>query len=313
MNQAAPNNEAAAIDFSIVIVNMNAADWLRLCLEGVGNGQDGVATQVILVDNASVDDSVEVARRTCPQITCLQQEKNIGYVPANNVGLEIASGELVMFLNNDAMLQPGCLARLKTFMQAHPEVGAVSGQILNPDGSDQGCARRFPSIANGLFGRRSLLTRLFPNNPWSKKFMLGRQQQDDQPFEVEILSSACLVVRTELAKELGGMDESFGLYWVDAEMCSRIRARGYRVYCVPAAKIVHDEGQGGSTKTFKQRCKATISFHRDAYLAYTKVNGWSALHPLRLFAAAALGVRATCLMVMQLLRPGRATSSGGKN
>ena len=301
------------VDFSIVIVNMNAKDWLQLCLRGAMEGHDGVTSQIILIDNASVDGSVEAARQTCPDIVALPQATNLGYVPANNIGLGHATGDLVMFLNNDAMLQPGSLAHLKAFMAARPDVGAVSGQIFNPDGSDQGCARNFPSVANGLFGRRSLLTRAFPNNPWSKKFMVGRHQDTDAPFEVEILSSACLVVRTDLAKQLGGMDESFGLYWVDAEMCARIRKLGYKVYCVPDAKIVHDEGQGGSTKTFRQRVKATISFHRDAYLAYTKVNDWSALHPLRLFAATALTARAALLMGMQLLRPGRATSSGGKN
>ncbi|MCP4766458.1 MAG: glycosyltransferase family 2 protein [Gammaproteobacteria bacterium] len=313
MEHSTPANHASSIDFSVVIVNMNASYWLRRCLTNITTGQDGIDTQVILIDNASVDDSIQVAGQTCPQILCLPQKKNIGYVPANNVGLQHSTGELVMFLNNDAELQPDCLAHLKTFMNDQPDVGAVSGQILNPDGSDQGCARRFPSIANGLFGRRSILTRLFPINPWSKKFMVGRHQQNDEPFEVEILSSACLVVRTELANELGGMDESFGLYWVDAEMCARVRAKGHKVFCVPKAKIIHHEGNGGSTKTFKQRCKSTISFHRDAYLAYTKVHGWSAYHPLRLFAAAALSARATCLLILQFLRPTRATSSGGKN
>jgi GT2 family glycosyltransferase len=300
-------------DLSIVIVNMNAAAMLRQCLKSILDTQGGLRVQVIVVDNGSRDASLEVARATYPDVVLLPQPTNIGYVRANNEGLEVATGRSVMFLNNDTELHPGCLAELVSFFDAHPTVGAASGQILNPDGTDQGCARRFPTPMNGLFGRRSVLTRWFPNNPWSKRFMVGRNHQGDEPFAVEILSAACLVLRTDLAKQLGGMDEDFTLYWVCAEICSRVRSRGYDVYCVPRAKLVHYEGHGGSTKTFRQRCQMTVAFNRDAYLAYVKVHGLRRLSPRRVFAACALTTRALCLMAVQLLRPTRATSSGGVN
>jgi GT2 family glycosyltransferase len=299
--------------FSIVIVNMNAAAFLEKCLNSIVATSGDMDVEIILVDNASTDGSVPAARRIAPDLTLLQQSNNIGYVPANNLGLEQATGRYTMFLNNDTELFPGCLAELALFLNDHPEVGAVSAQILNPDGTDQGCARRFPSAMNGLFGRRSILTRLFPNNRWSRRFMVGRHHRGDSPFEVEILSAACLVVRTDLATRLGGMDEDFQLYWVCAEMCSRIRAAGRGVVCVPRAKLIHHEGKGGSTKTFRQRSRMTIAFNRDAYLAYIKVHALPPLHPRRVFAALALSVRAAALMAGQLIRPGRATSSGGSN
>jgi hypothetical protein len=218
-----------------------------------------------------------------------------------------------MFLNNDTELFAGCLSEMADFLDSHPEVGAISGQILNEDGTDQGCARRFPSVMNGIFGRRSVFTRLWPNNRWSRSFLVSRYHLGDDPFEVEILSAACLVVRTELAKRLHGMDEEFRHYWVCAEMCSRIRNSGSSVVCVPRAKLVHYEGKGGGTKTFRQRCRMTIAFNHDAYLAYIKVHRLAPLHPRRLFAALALSTRALCLMVLQVLRPNRATSSGGAN
>src|SRR5262249_5130595 len=159
-------------------------------------------------------------------VQLLPQVRNLGYVPANNVGLRESTGRYVMFLNNDTELLPGCLSNLACFLDERPDVGAASPQILNPDGTDQGCARRFPSPLNGLSGGRSVLTRLFPNNRWSTRFMVGRHHQGDEPFEVEILSAACLVVRTDVALSLGGMDEDFQLYWVCAEMCARVRAAG---------------------------------------------------------------------------------------
>ena len=300
-------------DFSIVIVNMNAAAFLEGCLRSIAATRGDLAVQIILVDNGSTDESLSVAERLAPDAILLRQSRNIGYVPANNVGLAHATGRYVMFLNNDTELFPGCLQELAAFLDSHPEAGAVSGQILNPDGTDQGCARRFPSVVNGVFGRRSVLTRLFPDNPWSRRFMVGRHHEGDEPFEVDILSAACLVVRTDLAKRLEGMDEDFQLYWVCAEMCHRVLTAGYTVVCVPRAKVVHYEGKGGSTRTFRQRSRMTIAFNRDAYLAYVKVHALPPLHPRRLFAALALSMRATCLMAWQLARPGRATSSGGSN
>ncbi len=256
------------MDLSIVIVNMNAADMLARCLTSIEQTRGGLQVQTILVDNASMDHSIEAARSACPEVVVLRQARNEGYVLANNLGLAVATGRHVMFINNDTELRAG-----------------------NPDGSDQGTARRFPTAANALFGRRSLLTRWFPDNPWSRRYLMGRQRADDGPFEVEILSSACLVVRTDLARELGGMDEDFRLYWVDAELCSRVRDRGFQIYCIPASKIVHFEGQGGSTRTFRQRCRSTIGFHRDAYLAYTKSRhlGWR--HPQRLLAGTGIALR----------------------
>ncbi len=301
------------MDLSIVIVNMNAADMLARCLTSIEQTRGGLQVQTILVDNASMDHSIEAARSACPEVVVLRQARNVGYVPANNLGLAVATGRHVMFLNNDTEVRAGALEGLVRFLDEHPTVGAASGQILNPDGSDQGTARRFPTAANALFGRRSLLTRWFPDNPWSRRYLMGRQRADDGPFEVEILSSACLVVRTDLARELGGMDEDFRLYWVDAELCRRVRDRGFQIYCIPASKIVHFEGQGGSTRTFRQRCRSTIGFHRDAYLAYTKSRhlGWR--HPQRLLAGTGLALRAACLIVLQCLRPHKATSSGGRN
>lgn len=300
-------------DFSIIIVNWNGVDFLRSCLRSILADSTGVSVETIVVDNGSVDDSVDAAARIDPNVIVLRQGRNLGYVPANNVGLRVATGRFVMFLNNDAELRPGCLRALLDFLESHPEAGAVSGQILNPDGTDQGCARRFPTLMNGIFGRRSVLTRIWPDNPWARRYMVGRHQHSEDPFEVDLLSVACLVVPTDLCRALDGFDETFTLYWVEAEMLGRIRRMGHTIYCVPRAKIVHSEGKGGSTKTFRQRCRMTIAFNRDSYLAYVKYHQLSRWSPRAAFAAFALSIRTLLLMGLQLLRPARATSSGGKN
>ncbi len=312
MSAVAPAAERAC-DLGIVIVNRDAVGMLRDCLSSIRRHGGRVRTHVIVVDNGSMDDSVEMTRREFPEVLVLPQGKNLGYVPGNNVGLQHVDAPYTLFLNNDAFVEANALELIVDFFDAHPQAGAVSGKILNPDRSDQGTARRFPTVANAIFGRRSLVTRRFPDNPWSRRYMVGRHRTDNEPFEVEILSSACMAVLTAQAREMGGMDEDFYLYWVDAEMCSRFRKRGYQVWCVPGARIVHFEGQGGSTKTFARRMRATVGFHQDSYHAYTKVHELTPWRPPAMTVASLLGMRCLALMGLQLLRPKRATSSGGRN
>lgn len=302
----------AAPHLSIVIVNYNTRDLLVVCLTSIIATKGTMHIEVILVDNGSVDGSVEAALATFPGLISLPQKSNLGYVRANNIGMQHATGRYLMYLNNDTIIEPACLQTLLDFLEAHPDVCAVGPQILNPDRSDQGAARMFPTLMTGLFGRRSTLSKLFPNNRWTRYSLVGQNRPDDEPFECHTISAACLVVRTDLAKELGGLDEDFVLYWCDCELLARMRRRGHSVWCIPKASIIHYEGHGGSTRTFKQRMKMTVAFNRDSYLCYVRGLALSPWHPLALMCATLLAARTGLKILLQLLQPGRATSSRGE-
>jgi GT2 family glycosyltransferase len=298
------------VDVSVVIINLNEACLLQDCLRSIRPAIASLRLQVIVVDNGSKDDSVDVASREWPDATILPQGDNIGYVRANNRAIPHVRGRYFLYLNNDTLLNPDCLETLVHFMEDHPEAGAISPMILNADGTDQGTARNFPTPASALFGRRSLFTRVFPNNRWSKRYMVGWQRSGDEPFEVEFLSTACMLMRTTDVKRLGGFDEAFRHYWVDAEYCARVRGLGLKVYCVPGASMIHFEGQGGSTKTFRKRLKSNLAFHMDARLAYMKVYRLGPWNVRCVFASSLLLGRALLLTMLQILRPKRAVSSG---
>ena len=298
---------------TILIVNRNSAGYLADCLRSILATLGDVPTELILVDGSSSDDSVAVARRLWPSVKVLSVPEKLGYVRANNVGLKEAKGRYTMYLNSDTVIYPGTFQELVGFLDGHPEVGAASGAILNADGSDQGVVRRFPSVMNGIFGRRSWLSRVFPNNRWYKRYMQSRSEHGGEPFETEILSAASMVVRTALARELGGMDERFRFYWVDVEMCCRIARRGFRVWCVPRAKILHYEGKGGSTGSFWKRMEMNLAFNQGAYLAYASYHRLGRFDPRRLLVKLVLMVRTLVLAGVQVLEPSKATSSGGRN
>ena len=298
---------------TILIVNRNSASYLAACLRSLVETHGETSVELLLVDGNSTDESVAVAKRLWPAVKVTMVPEGLGYVRGNNVGLRQARGRYTMFLNSDTVIYPDALQELIRFLDAHPEVGAASGSILNPDGSYQGVVRRFPSIMNGIFGRRSWLSRRFPNNRWYRQYMQSRQERGAEPFRTEILSACSLVVRTDLAREIGGMDERFRFYWVDAELCGRIERHGYQIFCVRRARIMHHEGKGGSTGTFAKRLHMNKAFHDGAYLAYVEHYQLGKFHPQRLLAKAILTTRFILLVGLQLLRPSQATSSGGKN
>lgn len=298
---------------SILIVNRNAASYLTACLKSVLEDIEGIPAELILVNGSSTDDSVAITRKLWPSAVIIVVPETLGYVRGNNVGLKQAKGRYTMYLNSDTVVYPGAFRKLIAFMDAHPNAGAVSGKILNADGTDQGVIRRFPSFMNGLFGRRSLLSRLFPNNRWYKSYMQGRQEGSIEPFETEILSACSMVVRTGLTRDIGAMDERFRFYWVDVELCCRLARKGHKIYCVPEAQIMHHEGKGGSTGTFAKRLEMNFAFNQGAYLAYVEYHQFGIADPRRLLVKAILTARMLALLGLHLLRPSKATSSGGHN
>jgi GT2 family glycosyltransferase len=298
---------------TILIVNRNAASYLRECLRSINETRGHLSLELVVVDGQSTDDSMAVVQELWPGATVVSVPETLGYVRGNNVGLQRARGRFTMYLNSDTVIYPGALQALVEHLDAHPEVGAASGTILNADGTDQGVVRRFPTFMNGLFGRRSFLSRLFPNNRWYRRYMQSRSERGGAPYQAEILSACSMIVPTQLVREAGGFDERFHFYWVDAELCCRLARRGYQIVCVPAARILHHEGQGGSTSTFAKRLRMNLAFNHDAYLAYVEYHQFARWDPRRLLTKLILAGRTACGLAQLLLRPSRATSSGGTN
>lgn len=299
---------------TILIVNWNSAAYLRHCLRSINETIGDISAELLLVDATSTDDSVAVARELWPSLRLITVPESLGYVKANNVGLQAARGKYTMYLNSDTIIQPGAFQGILEFLEANPNVAAASGTILNADGTDQGVIRQFPSIMNGLFGRRSILSRWFPNNPWYRRYMQSRRQGANlEPFDTEMISACSMVVRTELTRALGGFDERFRFYWVDGELCARFLQNGHRVCCVPRARVIHYEGKGGSTGTFKKRLQMNLAFNEGAYLAYVSHHRLHPLDPRRFLVRYILVARMIALAILQFLRPGKATSSGGAN
>ncbi len=232
------------MDLSVCIVNWNTRDLLRACLKAVLRQLEAISppeplsrAQVIVVDNASPDDSAGMVRREFPQVTLIANEDNRYYAAASNQALRQATGEYVLLLNPDVELQPGALAALVDRLRVRPDAGAVGCQLIRPDGAIQASCRAFPEpwpVILDMTGLRRLL-------PRSRRFGAYRMTYFDHDHEREVDQpmASCLLLRRAALTEVGPFDEDFPMFFNDVDLCYRLKAAGWRIWFTPKARATH--------------------------------------------------------------------------
>ncbi|MEW5883353.1 MAG: glycosyltransferase family 2 protein [Armatimonadota bacterium] len=251
-------------DLSVTICSWNTRDYLDRCIASVLAQADGIALEVIVIDNASEDGSAEMVEQKYPSVRLLRNDQNRGFGAGHNQGFAVASGEFLMPLNSDAIVHPSCLERLVSFLRQHEDVGIAAPKLLNPDGSLQYSGRRFPTPAAALF-RNTPLGKLFPNNRFAREYLM--QDWDHlEPRDVDWVSGAALCLRADVYHEVGGFDERFFMYLEDVDLCRRVHDAGHRVVYVPDAVITHVIG----ASTDRVANRMIRQFHKSMLLYYAK-------------------------------------------
>ncbi len=287
------------LKLSIIIINYNTKDYLEICLTSIYGSKLQVSFETIVVDNNSRDASVEMVRETFPQVNLIQSIKNTGFAAGNNLGFAHAKGQYVLLLNSDTKVVGDALEKIVSFLDKNPDVAVATARVVYPDLSDQGVARSFPTPMNAIFGRNSLLTTLFPNNKYSKKYLLSRTNTSNEPFEVDWVSGACLMVRRKVIDEVGALDEKFFMYWEDADLCYRIKQRGWQVVCIPDAVVIHYEGKSSQKKKSNH---LIMEFNRSVYYYYRKHHINSIFSPINILAIFGLTLRAASLIIVNFFK-----------
>ena len=235
---------------SVIIVNYNAGPLLIECVDSVLPQVD----EVIVVDNASCDDSIRSCTERFPanaKITIVENEINLGFSAACNIGLRHAQGDLLLFLNPDCLLSSGCVSRLLEVLQSDSSVGMVGGFLVNPDGSEQAGGRRAIPTPWRSFVTAFGLTRFAKRWPhWFEDFNLHRQPLPADPIEVEAISGACMLVRRAAIADVGGWDEGYFLHCEDLDWCLRFRRKGWKILFVPDARVDHAHGACSRSRPF---------------------------------------------------------------
>jgi GT2 family glycosyltransferase len=251
-------------DGFVIIVNFNSGAYLAKCLESIGAHLPNA--HVIVVDNASADGSERAAASSLPHVELHRNVANAGFGRGVNQGLMHASGETVLLLNPDCHLLAEGVEPLVAELARHPECAIAGPRILNDDGSVQGSARGDPTLLTGLFGRSSFLTRLFPHSRLAQRNVRVEPAlvTHGASYEVDWVSGACMLARRDALGAVGGFDERYFLYWEDADLCRRLRNRGYSIRYVPDARVTHTVGRSSRGA----QTLATRAFHQSAYLYY---------------------------------------------
>jgi GT2 family glycosyltransferase len=283
---------------NVLIINWNSWHYLAPCVRTILNSDYG-DLETIVIDNASVDGSSAKIRATFPQVRLIQNQVNVGHTRAVNQGFGLAGADLVLLLDADTELTTDAIGIMVRFLGQNPELDLVVPRTFNSDGTVQETARNFPTAVSGLFGRHGLLTRIYPENPLSRRY-LGRENIDrTQPFQVESVASSCMLLRKSLIDRFGLWDEDYPGYFVDTDWCFRLNRAGVKVYCLPAAKIVHHEQ---NSRTRKRSPSRIWMFHMGALRFYRKNLSLGRADPRTLLACLALSLRAGILIVLNAFK-----------
>ncbi len=224
-------------EVSVIIVNFNNRAFLCKTLESLFQDLEGVPSEVIVVDNASDDDSVLSVNRDFPQVDVLSLPENVGYGRGNNLGVEHATGEYLLFLNNDTLVPEGSVAKLVDLIRGRPEYGIVAPLILFPDRSLQ------LSWGKDLHLHTEVFLKFFAEK-WHR--MRFRRKKGSRSRDVDWVSGACFVMARSLFQKVGGFDERFFLYVEDADLGKRVRKLGFKVHVTADIRIVHYRGRSVS-------------------------------------------------------------------
>jgi GT2 family glycosyltransferase len=250
---------------STVTVGYFSREPLLQCLEGLTRETADLEAETVVVDNASTDGTLDAVARAFPQVRRIANTENVGYARAVNQGIAATTGEFVIVMNPDCTIHPGAVASLIGHLRAHPRTGVVGPKLVNPDGSLEFSARGFPDHLTFLFNRYSLLTRLFPNNPYTRRYLLS-DWDHETVRDVDWLSGAFLMVRRAAIDQVGGMDEAFFMFNEDVDWCRRLKQAGWAVTFVPDAVVVHHVGASRgkvSSKVILERHRGMIHyFHK---------------------------------------------------
>ena len=250
---------------SVLVVNYHAYDELEACLESLGRQCFGV--EVIVVDQDTRESRRRIIEQRHRDVRWIPQTTNSGFAAGVNLAARRASGSYLYLVNPDAVVAPDAAGVLAEWLKERPHVAVIGSMVLDPDGSIQGSARRFPGISTLFGGRTAWMTRRFPGNPLSRRNILTGAHVRE-PIEVDWVSGASMMIRRRAFDAVGGMDERFFLYWEDADLCKRLRDAGLATVYHPGPSVTHRCGGSGGGSP-----RSIVAFHRSAYRYFRKHGG----------------------------------------
>jgi N-acetylglucosaminyl-diphospho-decaprenol L-rhamnosyltransferase len=246
---------------AVVLVTYQSERDLAMCLGSLERAAGPHPLEVVVVDNASTDASVEIARGYGAKV--LENHANLGLSRAINMGVAVTGAPWLLIVNPDTWLSPGSLRRMLATATSDPRIGCVGPHLANPDGSDYPTGRRFPSLLMGSL--HAALAPVWPDNPATRRYHMAGVDRS-RPLTVDWVSGACMLVRRRAFEEVGGFDPGYFMYFEEMDLCLRLHRAGWKVVFDPLAEVKHVVG--GSTRSAPYR--KVVHHHASALRFYCR-------------------------------------------
>jgi len=282
--------------WAAVVVNYEAGPLLLESVRSLlADTSVGGPPAVVVVDNASGDDSLAALRAALPDVAVVETGRNLGYAAAANRGIAHTETDVVAVCNADLRVRPGAGAALLRRFDAEPDLGVVGPAIVEPDGTRYPSARRVVSVTDAV-GHGTLL-HVWPGNPFTRRYR-QLDADPDRARDVDWVSGAAVWLRRAALDAVHGWDERYFMYVEDVDLCWRLRQAGWRVSFEPAATVVHVQGVSTARHPYRM-----IAAHHRSLLQFAarRWRGWR--RALLAPAAAFLAVRASFLMLARAVQP----------
>lgn len=282
---------------SIIIVNYNVQHFLEQCIHAVLQATKNIDTEIFVVDNNSVDGSVNMMQDKFPTIHLIENKKNTGFSFANNQAIKIAKGEYILLLNPDTVVEEDTFEKVLSFMDSHPDAGGLGVKMLDGKGIFLPESKRGLPTPSVAFFKMFGLSSLFPKSKTFGKYHLG-YLDENKTNEVDVLAGAFMLLRKETLDKIGLLDETFFMYGEDIDLSYRITLGGYKNYYFPETRIIHYKGE--STK--KSSVNYVFVFYRAMAIFAEKHFSKSNANLFSLLINIAIYIRAGIAIAIQFLK-----------
>jgi GT2 family glycosyltransferase len=299
--------EANRVDLSILVVNYNTCDYLKKCIDSIFNNFLPLSIEVIVIDNASRDNSVEMLSTSFPNIKLIENKTNLGFASANNQGIDIALGRYILLLNPDTEILPNTLPEMVNYLDKNNEVGALGCLVLDSNGNPSSTPHVLPGLgiafAHAFCIKKIVSPILFSNDRIKSNLekLLGNyfgeiRKSGKIPYPVDSVSGCCMMVRKDVIDEIGYLDENLFLDFEDVDLCHRILKTGWQIYYHPGISIIHHWEKARETNfntSFIAKYNSMLYFYYKAY-------GYSTYLLLRLILVIAFSLRLFLTVIRRL-------------
>ncbi len=272
-------------DVDIILVSWNTRDLTLQCLDSLADSVSPYRMSVLVIDNASQDDSVISIEQQHPEVQLIRNTDNRGFAAANNQGIQAGQGRYVLLLNTDTIAHPQAIAKLISFADTHKRAGMIGPMLLNPDGSYQGSFAAQPTLLSELLSATGLGVRIFGH--WFPNYGPSKAAIAQQAGYIQ---GACMLVRREALDQVGLLDEQYFMYSEEPDWCYRMAQSGWEIWYTPDACITHYGGQS----TRQRRHEMMVILYRSKVRFFMKHRG-------KTYAVLFCGLLLTILRAKQLV------------